>query len=81
LRARGGLWLDTGDRKSTSALKRTSDLPAKPIRPSLWPTSTLSPRGLKAAGSTVDFDDAIPGTRRFHTADPAGNRLEFLAES
>jgi catechol 2,3-dioxygenase-like lactoylglutathione lyase family enzyme len=34
---------------------------------------------LRAAGAPVAFDDGIPGVRRFHSADPNGNRLEFLA--
>ena len=34
-------------------------------------------RAVQAAGASVTWDDAIPGLRRFHTADPVGNRLEF----
>jgi hypothetical protein len=30
------------------------------------------------AASIVSDDDSIPGTRRFHTEDPWGNRLEFV---
>ncbi len=33
---------------------------------------------LTAAGHPVDFDDDFPGMRRFYSADPNGNRLEFL---
>jgi hypothetical protein len=32
---------------------------------------------LRGAGIDVAFDDAVPGTRRFHASDPFGNRLEF----
>ena len=32
---------------------------------------------LSAAGYDVRWSDEIPGTRRFHTDDPFGNRLEF----
>lgn len=35
---------------------------------------------LRAVGAEVDFDDAIPGLRRFYTADAVGNRIEFLEE-
>jgi predicted enzyme related to lactoylglutathione lyase len=35
---------------------------------------------LMGAGAAVEFDDAIPGLRRFYTADPVGNRIEFLEE-
>ncbi|WP_231644738.1 hypothetical protein [Sciscionella sediminilitoris] len=35
-----------------------------------------------AAGHSVHWADPaeIPGRRRFHTFDPVGNRLEFLAD-
>ncbi|MER8182858.1 VOC family protein [Kitasatospora sp. NPDC094015] len=33
---------------------------------------------LAAYGSPVGWDDGFPGYRRFHSADPFGNRLEFL---
>jgi hypothetical protein len=32
---------------------------------------------LAAADVAVAWDDAIPGVRRFHVADPFGNRLEL----
>jgi len=33
---------------------------------------------LEAAGEQVEWDDSLPGIRRFYTADPWGNRLELL---
>jgi catechol 2,3-dioxygenase-like lactoylglutathione lyase family enzyme len=33
---------------------------------------------LGAAGAPVRWDDGFPGHRRFYSADPYGNRLEFL---
>jgi len=33
---------------------------------------------LIAAGKRVQWDDALPGTRRFYTSDPWGNRVELL---
>ncbi|MER5635857.1 VOC family protein [Kitasatospora sp. NPDC002227] len=33
---------------------------------------------LTAHGLPVTWDDNFPGYRRFHSADPFGNRLEFL---
>lgn len=33
---------------------------------------------LRAAGHRVEPDDDFPGMRRFYSADPNGNRLEFL---
>jgi catechol 2,3-dioxygenase-like lactoylglutathione lyase family enzyme len=35
---------------------------------------------LTAAGYPANFDDEFPGMRRFYTADPHGNRLEFLEQ-
>jgi hypothetical protein len=35
--------------------------------------------GLEAAGYPVEWDDRLPGHRRFYTRDPFGNRLELLA--
>lgn len=34
---------------------------------------------LANAGFPVRWDDEIPGTRRFHTVDPFGNRLEIIS--
>ncbi len=34
---------------------------------------------LEAASESVEWDDSLPGVRRFYTADPWGNRLELLA--
>jgi predicted enzyme related to lactoylglutathione lyase len=34
---------------------------------------------LEAAGAKVQWDERLPGARRFYSFDPAGNRLEFLA--
>jgi catechol 2,3-dioxygenase-like lactoylglutathione lyase family enzyme len=36
---------------------------------------------LEGAGHPVAWDDLVPGMRRFYTADPFGNRLEFLEPS
>ena len=35
--------------------------------------------GLVEAGAMVRWDEDLPGTRRFYTEDPWGNRLELLA--
>ena len=34
---------------------------------------------LAAAGASVEWDQRLPGARRFYSYDPAGNRIEFLA--
>jgi catechol 2,3-dioxygenase-like lactoylglutathione lyase family enzyme len=35
---------------------------------------------LGAAGRRVEWDDALPGTRRFYTSDPWGNRVELIGD-
>lgn len=74
LRARGGVWFEqlhigvesdfAPARKAHPAL-RVDDLDAVASR-------------LSAAGRDVRWDDALPGIRRFYTADPWGNRVELL---
>ena len=58
--------------------------PAKKAHPALRVRPTeLDPiaERLAAAGSTVQWDNAIPYTRRFFTADPWGNRIELVSAS
>jgi catechol 2,3-dioxygenase-like lactoylglutathione lyase family enzyme len=38
-------------------------------------------RTFREAGVEVKWDERLPGARRFYAADPAGNRLEFLART
>jgi len=74
LQARGGVWFEqlhvgveqdfAPARKAHPAL-RVDDIDAVADR-------------LAAAGRRVDWDDALPGVRRFYTADPWGNRVELL---
>lgn len=33
---------------------------------------------LRAHGFEVEWDDLLPGYRRFYSFDPFGNRIEFL---
>ena len=74
LQARGGVWFEqlhigveqdfAPARKAHPAL-RVDNLDAVAAR-------------LSAAGREVRWDDALPGVRRFYTADPWGNRVELL---
>ena len=34
---------------------------------------------LEAAGTPVQWDDALAGVQRFYTADPWGNRIELVS--
>ncbi len=81
LRSRGGVWFACGDQQLHVGV--TDDFsPATKAHPALRVhDSDLDPiaERLKAAGSVVQWDDGIPGTRRFYTADPWGNRVELLS--
>jgi catechol 2,3-dioxygenase-like lactoylglutathione lyase family enzyme len=75
LRGRGGVWFEqlhvgveqdfAPARKAHPAL-RVEDLDGVAER-------------LGAAGAPVQWDEALPGVRRFYTADPWGNRIELLS--
>jgi catechol 2,3-dioxygenase-like lactoylglutathione lyase family enzyme len=83
LAARGGCWF-TGHGIELHLGVEEDFHPARKAHPGLlWPDlDTLAAR-LSAHGFPVRWADPaeIPGTRRFHTDDPNGNRLEFLAPS
>jgi extradiol dioxygenase family protein len=80
LHARGGVWFACGGHQVHVGIAEpfapaTKAHPALLIRP-----DDLDPlaRRLEAAGCDVRWDDEIPGTRRFFTADPWGNRIELV---
>jgi catechol 2,3-dioxygenase-like lactoylglutathione lyase family enzyme len=78
LAARGGVWFALGaqqlhvgvDADFTAARKAHPALGVDDI-------DALAER-LDAAGAAVEWDDALPETRRFYTADPFGNRIEIV---
>jgi catechol 2,3-dioxygenase-like lactoylglutathione lyase family enzyme len=77
LAGRGGCWFRAG----TAELHVGVEEPFAPARKAhpgftVADLDTLAAR-LRAAGIEATPDDSIPGTKRFHTADPFGNRLEF----
>ena len=81
LRGRGGVWFTCGAQQLHVGVVNDFS-PAKKAHPALRVNhadlNAIAER-LAAAGSTVQWDDAISGTRRFYTADPWGNRIELLA--
>jgi catechol 2,3-dioxygenase-like lactoylglutathione lyase family enzyme len=83
LRGRGGVWFACGAHQLHVGV--TEDFsPARKAHPALLVRLTDLDRiaeQLAAAGSPVGWDDAIPGTRRFYTADPWGNRVEVIGAS
>jgi catechol 2,3-dioxygenase-like lactoylglutathione lyase family enzyme len=80
LRNRGGVWFACGDHQLHVGVTKDFS-PARKAHPALRVRLTdldLIAERLTGAGSTVQWDDAIPGTRRFYTADPWGNRIELI---
>jgi catechol 2,3-dioxygenase-like lactoylglutathione lyase family enzyme len=83
LRARGGVWFACGSQQLHVGVVNDFS-PATKAHPALRVhPADLNPiaQRLTAVGSPVEWDDAIPGMRRFYTADPWGNRIELLAIS
>jgi catechol 2,3-dioxygenase-like lactoylglutathione lyase family enzyme len=80
LRARGGAWFSCGAHELHVGIAEPFT-PAAKAHPALLigpgELDRLAER-LAAAGSVVKWDDEIPGTRRFFTADPWGNRIELV---
>lgn len=80
LRGRGGVWFACGAHQLHVGV--TEDFsPATKAHPALrvlLANLDLTAERLAVAGSSVQWDDAIPNTRRFYTADPWGNRIELI---
>ena len=82
LRWRGGTWFALGDGCELHVGVEEPFAPARKAHPAFrLPAGELDVLAtrLEAAGLRVDWDDALPGARRFYTADPWGNRIELLA--
>jgi catechol 2,3-dioxygenase-like lactoylglutathione lyase family enzyme len=78
MRARGGLWFQAGPVGIHLGVEDD-------MRPSVKAHPALLVRGLDtyaarlaAAGCEWKPSDEIPGTRRGHTKDPFGNRIELI---
>ena len=77
LRARGGCWFRAGAQELHVGVEDPF-APARKAHPGLVVADldALAER-LSGEGIDVGYDESIPGTKRFHAADPFGNRLEF----
>ena len=77
LAVRGGVWFAAGSHELHCGVEEAF-APARKAHPAF---SVDDIDGLAAAiereGREVFWDRRIPGVRRFHTADPVGNRVEF----
>jgi catechol 2,3-dioxygenase-like lactoylglutathione lyase family enzyme len=78
LAKRGGVWFLLPDGRGLHLGVEEPFQPALKAHPAFRAAAleTLA-RQLEAAGYPVKWDDSVPGVRRFHSADPFGNRLEF----
>jgi catechol 2,3-dioxygenase-like lactoylglutathione lyase family enzyme len=86
LTGRGGAWFALGDGRQLhiGVVESRDFVPALKAHPAFRVSLSELPRlatALTEAGHPVTWAEPgeIPGYRRFHTADPWGNRLEFLA--
>ena len=78
LAARGGCWFRGGGLEVHLGVEDPFT-PARKAHPGLLVTGLRAvAAALERAGSPVTWDDDFPGHERFYSADPFGNRLEFL---
>lgn len=79
LAKRGGCWF-RGDGLELHLGVEADFRPARKAHPALRVEGLDAlAEVLQVAGYEVRWSDEVPGTRRFHTDDPFGNRLEFIA--
>jgi catechol 2,3-dioxygenase-like lactoylglutathione lyase family enzyme len=78
LASRGGAWFQVGAQELHVGVEAEFE-PAGKAHPALAvdDVDAFAAR-LEAAGVDLQWDDELPGLRRFYTEDPWGNRLEFL---
>jgi catechol 2,3-dioxygenase-like lactoylglutathione lyase family enzyme len=78
LAGRGGCWFERGTLRIHLGVEAPFT-PARKAHPALQVVDLDAwAELLKAGGAQVVPDAALPGYRRFYTADPFGNRIELL---
>ena len=82
MRSRGGAWFALAGGGQLHVGVEDPFAPARKAHPAFGVAPAeldeLAQR-LESAGERVEWDESLPGVRRFYTADPWGNRLELLA--
>ncbi|WP_121258616.1 VOC family protein [Nocardioides ferulae] len=78
LAVRGGCWFSSGNAVLHLGVEEPF-APAKKAHPAFLVTDldALAAELEERGASITHSDGELPGTRRFHTFDPFGNRLEF----
>ena len=78
LQRRGGCWF-AGPGIALHLGVETPFSPARKAHPAFLATDLAGlAEKLAAAHCPVKWDEALPGVRRFYTADPFGNRIEII---
>jgi catechol 2,3-dioxygenase-like lactoylglutathione lyase family enzyme len=75
LAARGGVWFALADGRQLHIGVERDFAPARKAHPA-FAVDDLD--ALAAQLGDAQWDDELPGVRRFYAADPWGNRLEFV---
>ncbi len=77
LAAREGAWFRAGSCEIHCGVEE-GFTPARKAHPGIAVSDVDElARRCEASGLLVSWDENIPGVRRFHTQDPAGNRIEL----
>lgn len=76
LRARGGVWFALADGQQLHVGVEAEFAPARKAHPAF---AVEDIDALAARIGDVQWDEELPGVRRFYASDPFGNRLEFVA--
>ena len=78
LRARGGVWFETGNLRVHLGVE-TPFVPARKAHPAFQvPDLNAAAARLRAAGVEISAVETLPGWSRFYLADCFGNRIELL---
>ena len=78
--SRGGCWFE-GHGVVVHLGVEEDFVPARKAHPGFRVVDLAEARHvLEAAGAPIIPDDTLPNVRRFYTADPFGNRIEFIQE-
>jgi catechol 2,3-dioxygenase-like lactoylglutathione lyase family enzyme len=81
MRADGGVWFALAGAELHIGIDQHF-VPARKAHPAIRVTAALLDElaeRLGAAGVLVQWDERLPGARRFYTEDPFGNRVELLS--
>ena len=75
LRARGGVWFELRSGQQLHVGVEAEFTPARKAHPAFAADDI---DGLAERLGDVQWDEDLPGVRRFYASDPFGNRLEFV---